>query len=50
MARKLAILEPAAIFALIVAYIYATVGFLLFLVVPDSISRHLNVGPAWFKR
>jgi membrane protease YdiL (CAAX protease family) len=29
---------------------HATVGFLLFLVVPDSISRHLNVGPAWFKR
>lgn len=29
---------------------HAAVGFLLFLVVPDSISRHLNVGPAWFKR
>ena len=29
---------------------HATVGFLLFLVVPDSISHHLNVGPAWFKR
>ena len=29
---------------------HATVGFLLFLVVPDSISRHLKVGPAWFKR
>jgi hypothetical protein len=29
---------------------HATVGFLLFLLVPDSISHHLNVGPAWFKR
>ena len=28
---------------------HATVGFLLFLVVPDSISHHLRVGPAWFK-
>jgi len=27
---------------------HAAVGFLLFLVVPDSISRHLKVGPAWF--
>ncbi len=29
---------------------HAAVGFLLFLVIPDSISRHLNVGPAWFRR
>jgi hypothetical protein len=29
---------------------HATVDFLLFLAVPDSISHHLNVGPAWFKR
>lgn len=29
---------------------HAAVGFLLFLLIPDSISRHLNVGPAWFKR
>jgi membrane protease YdiL (CAAX protease family) len=28
---------------------HATVGFLLYLVVPDSISHHLNVGPGWFK-
>ena len=28
---------------------HAAVGFLLFLVVPDSISHHLNVGPAWFR-
>ena len=27
---------------------HATVGFMLFLVVPDSISHHLNVGPGWF--
>lgn len=29
---------------------HATIGFLLFLVVPDSISHHLNVGPGWFGR
>jgi hypothetical protein len=29
---------------------HATVGFLLFLVVPDSISHHLTVGPGWFDR
>jgi hypothetical protein len=29
---------------------HATVGFLLFLAVPDSLSHHLSVGPAWFKR
>ena len=27
---------------------HGTVGFLLFLVVPDSISHHLIVGPGWF--
>jgi hypothetical protein len=27
---------------------HATVGFLLFLVVPDSVSHHLEVGPGWF--
>lgn len=27
---------------------HGTVGFLLFLVVPDSISHHLTVGPGWF--
>jgi hypothetical protein len=27
---------------------HATVGFLLFLVVPDSVSHHLHVGPGWF--
>jgi len=27
---------------------HATVGFLIFLVVPDSLSHHLNVGPGWF--
>ncbi|HEV3196683.1 MAG TPA: CPBP family glutamic-type intramembrane protease [Bryobacteraceae bacterium] len=27
---------------------HATVGFFLFLVVPDSISHHLTVGPGWF--
>ena len=27
---------------------HATVGFLLYLVVPDSVSHHLNVGPGWF--
>jgi membrane protease YdiL (CAAX protease family) len=26
---------------------HAVIGFLLFLVVPDSISHHLNVGPGW---
>jgi len=28
---------------------HGIIGFLLYLVVPDSISRHLNVGPAWFR-
>ena len=28
---------------------HAAVGILLFLVVPDSISHHLNVGPGWFR-
>ncbi len=27
---------------------HATIGFLLLLVVPDSISHHLTVGPGWF--
>jgi hypothetical protein len=27
---------------------HGTIGFLLFLVVPDSISHHLIVGPGWF--
>jgi hypothetical protein len=31
------------------AIAHATIGFLLFLVVPDSISHHLNVGPGWFR-
>lgn len=26
---------------------HAVIGFLLFLVVPDSVSHHLNVGPGW---
>jgi hypothetical protein len=30
------------------AIAHGTVGFLLFLVVPDSISHHLTVGPGWF--
>lgn len=29
-------------------FAHATIGFLLFLVVPDSISHHLNVGPGWW--
>jgi Type II CAAX prenyl endopeptidase Rce1-like len=28
---------------------HATLGFLLYLVIPDSISHHLTVGPAWFR-
>lgn len=28
---------------------HAVVGMLLFLVVPDSLSRHLRVGPGWFQ-
>ena len=28
---------------------HGTVGFLLFLVVPDSVSHHLIVGPGWFR-
>jgi hypothetical protein len=28
---------------------HGTVGFLLYFVVPDSISHHLNVGPGWFR-
>ena len=29
---------------------HATLGFMLFLVVPDSISHHLDVGPGWFRQ
>jgi membrane protease YdiL (CAAX protease family) len=29
---------------------HAIAGFLIFLLVPDSISHHLRVGPAWFTR
>jgi membrane protease YdiL (CAAX protease family) len=29
---------------------HGTLGFLLFLVVPDSVSHHLTVGPGWFSR
>lgn len=32
------------------AVAHATIGFLLFLVVPDSVSHHLNVGPTWSVR
>lgn len=28
---------------------HATVGFLLFLTVPDTVSHHLRVGPGWFR-
>jgi hypothetical protein len=28
---------------------HALVGFLIFLVVPDSITHHLRVGPGWFR-
>ena len=28
---------------------HGTLGFLLYLVVPDSISHHLNVGPGWYR-
>jgi membrane protease YdiL (CAAX protease family) len=28
---------------------HGIIGFLLFLVVPDSISHHLRVGPGWFR-
>jgi len=27
---------------------HGTVGFLLFLVIPDSVTHHLTVGPGWF--
>ena len=32
----------------VLGLLHATVGFLLFLVVPDSFSHHLKVGPGWF--
>jgi hypothetical protein len=28
---------------------HATIGFLLFLIVPDSVSHHLRVGPGWYR-
>jgi len=28
---------------------HATLGFLLYLVIPDSVSHHLTVGPGWFR-
>jgi len=28
---------------------HAAVGLLLFVMVPDSLSRHLRVGPGWFR-
>jgi membrane protease YdiL (CAAX protease family) len=34
----------------VLGLLHATVGFLLFLVVPDSISHHLRIGPGWFGR
>jgi len=33
----------------VLAIAHATIGFLLFLVIPDSISHHLVVGPGWFR-
>ena len=30
-------------------FAHATLGFLLYLVIPDSISHHLTVGPGWFR-
>lgn len=32
------------------AIAHATIGFLLFMVVPDSITHHLTVGPGWFRK
>jgi membrane protease YdiL (CAAX protease family) len=29
---------------------HATIGLLFYFVVPDSISRHLRIGPGWFQR
>jgi membrane protease YdiL (CAAX protease family) len=29
---------------------HGTLGFLIFLVIPDSVSHHLTVGPGWFSR
>ena len=31
----------------VLGLLHATVGFLLFLVVPDSVSHHLRIGPGW---
>jgi hypothetical protein len=33
----------------LLALAHATAGFLLFMLVPDSLTHHLRVGPAWFK-
>ena len=33
----------------VLGIVHAMFGLLLFLVVPDSISRHLRVGPGWFR-
>ncbi|MGD1069076.1 MAG: CPBP family glutamic-type intramembrane protease [Bryobacteraceae bacterium] len=30
-------------------FAHATIGFLLFLVVPDSVSHHMRVGPGWYR-
>jgi membrane protease YdiL (CAAX protease family) len=34
----------------VLGLLHATVGFLLFLVVPDSVSHHLRIGLGWFGR
>jgi len=34
---------------LVLGLAHAIIGFVLFLVVPDSISRNLRVGPGWFR-
>ncbi len=55
----LMLVTPAAAFGAIWVYrrhrnlyflglAHATIGFLLFFVVPDSVSHHLRVGPGWF--
>jgi membrane protease YdiL (CAAX protease family) len=33
----------------LVGMAHAAVGLLLFLVVPDTLSRHMRVGPGWFR-
>jgi membrane protease YdiL (CAAX protease family) len=32
----------------VLGLIHGTIGFVLYLVVPDSISHHLRVGPGWY--